>query len=41
MEPPSEGGPTIRELAELRKCAKCGAFGRVSSQGVVHVVEAP
>lgn len=38
--PPSEDGPTISDLLELRKCARCGTLGRVSSQGVIHVVEA-
>ena len=39
--PPSQGGPTIQQLAELRKCARCDALGRVSKQGVIHVVEVP
>jgi hypothetical protein len=38
---PSAGGPTIRELVQLRVCAKCKAVGRVSKQGVIAVVEAP
>jgi len=25
----------------LRRCKQCGALGRVSNQGVIHVVEAP
>jgi hypothetical protein len=25
----------------LRLCKRCGALGRVSNQGVIHVVEAP
>jgi hypothetical protein len=25
----------------LRVCKRCGALGRVSDQGVIHVVEAP
>ena len=33
-----KGGPTIRELLELRKCVRCGALGRINSQGVVFVV---
>ena len=33
--PPSEGGPTIRDLAELRICGRCGEVGRVNAQGVV------
>jgi hypothetical protein len=37
LVPPSEGGPTIRALAELRKCARCGAIGRLNSQGVILV----
>ena len=41
LVPPSEGGPTIRALLELRTCARCKAFGRASKQGVIHVVEAP
>ena len=41
LVPPSEGGPTIRELVQLRKCARCGVFGRVSKQGIIHVVETP
>jgi len=39
LVPPSQGGPTIRELAELRKCARCNALGRVNKQGVICVVE--
>lgn len=41
LVPPSGGGPTIRALLELRKCSRCGAIGRVSKQGVIHVVETP
>jgi hypothetical protein len=33
--PPSEGGPTIRDLVDLRVCDRCGAIGRVSTQGIV------
>lgn len=33
--PPSAGGPTIRDLCELRVCRRCGEVGRVNSQGVV------
>ena len=33
--PSSEGGPTIRDLAELRVCNRCGEIGRISSQGVI------
>jgi hypothetical protein len=33
--PPSENGPTIRELIETRVCRCCGEIGRVNSQGIV------
>ena len=34
---------TVAELLNptLRLCKRCGALGRVSKQGVIHVVEAP
>jgi hypothetical protein len=41
LVPLSKGGPTLRELLELRRCARCGVLGRVSKQGVIHVVETP
>jgi hypothetical protein len=41
LVPPSKGGPTIRELFELRRCARCNALGRVNKQGLIDVVEAP
>ena len=33
--PPSAGAATIRDLVESRVCARCGAVGRVSKQGIV------
>lgn len=39
LVPPSQGGPTIRELVEMRTCARCGAIGRVNPQGVVILVD--
>jgi hypothetical protein len=36
--PQVKGEPWI---PELRKCARCGALGRVSKQGIIHVMEAP
>jgi hypothetical protein len=38
--PLSKGPPTLRDL-ELRTCTRCGALGRVSNQGVIHLVETP
>jgi hypothetical protein len=34
---------TVAELLvpALRLCKRCGALGRVSKQGVIHVMEAP
>jgi len=48
--PPSRRGHTWKALPlskgipagdwlEMRQCARCGANGRVSKQGVIHVVE--
>jgi hypothetical protein len=31
----------INSAPDLRLCKRCGALGRVSSQGVIHVVETP
>ncbi len=41
LVPPSQGGPTIRDLCELRRCARYGVIGRIDSQGIVRVQEAP
>lgn len=32
---------TLKAALVLRRCKRCSTFGRVSNQGVVHVVEAP
>lgn len=37
----SDDGSTTVELVALRKCSRCGTLGRVSSQGIIHVVELP
>jgi len=36
---PSQGGATIRQLYDLRRCARCKVLGRVDSQGCIRVVE--
>ena len=36
--PPSDGGPTVKDLVEGRVCKRCGALGRVNQQGVIVVV---
>jgi len=41
LVPPSEGGPTIRELYELRRCLRCAAIGRVDAWGRIVIVTGP